>query len=349
MLNPTTNYGLRHSPTHYRLRRPGRQLPWIFVGFCLAIWALPLTAQQKGQWVPGQVGLNAGILPDPGVSLVNISLGYFSTTLNNSKGTAVPIQGSYDVWAVENFVYYVPSFKVLGGHLAFAVAQPTFVNGSVTLPQFGISGGGFGLADTYVQPFTLGWSSKRIAFYAGYAFVAPTGRYAPGASDNVGSGYWGNNFLTGTTLYLTKNQGTSANLFTNWEFHGSREGSNDTRITPGQTFTTEWGLGQAIPLKKDQSILAQLGGVGYDQWQVSPNGGTVPNIVPGGLPLPASLLPYYSVHAAGLQANFLMPEKAFNLYFKYYWEYASIARPQGNTLAVGLSWTLQIPKPSKGH
>ena len=110
-------------------------------------------------------------------------------------------------------LFYVPSVKFLGGHLAFSVAQPTVANGSLTVPAFGISGGGFGITDTYVQPFTLGWSTNRIAFYTGYAFFAPTGRYSPGASNNIGSGYWGNHFLTGTTLYLTKNQGTSANLF----------------------------------------------------------------------------------------------------------------------------------------
>jgi len=91
-------------------------------------------------------------------------------------------------------------------------------------------------------------------------------------------------------------------------------------------------------------MLAQLGGVGYDQWQVSANGGTVPNYVPGGPLLPARLLPYYSVHAAGLQANFLMPKKNFITYFKYYWEYSAAARPIGNTLAFGVTWTLGIPR-----
>lgn len=223
--------------------------------------AIDSWGQQRGQWMPGQVGLNAGILPDPGVSIVNINMAYSSSQLNGPNGRAVPIQGSYNVWVVENILYYVPNFKVLGGHLAFGIAQPTFANGSATLPQFGLSFGGFGIADTFVQPATLGWSTKRIASYLSYAFFAPTGRYAAGASNNVGSGYWGNHFLTGTTLYLTKNQGTSVNLFTDWEFHGSRQATNGARITPGQTFTDEWGLGQALPLKKDQSILAQLGGV----------------------------------------------------------------------------------------
>ena len=320
---------------------------WGLIICCMLLGTPVLVAQQKGQWVPGQEGLNAGILPDPGVSIVNITLNYSSTRLNDSQGNSVPIQGSYDVWAVENFVFYVPSKKFLGGHLGFAVAQPTPANGSLTVPQFGISAGGFGLADTYVQPFTLGWSAKRIAFYTAYAFVAPTGRYTPGAANNVGSGYWGNNFLTGTTLYLTKNQGTSANLFTNWEFHGSRQEINGARITPGQTFTDEWGLGQALPLKKDQSMLAQLGGVGYDQWQVSANGGVVPTPIVAAPFIPASLLPYYSVHAAGLEAQFIVPKNGFSISFKYYWEYLAKARPQGATLGFGATWTFRIPKAKK--
>jgi hypothetical protein len=84
------------------------------------------------------------------------------------------------------------------------------------------SGGGSGLADTFVEPVNLGWHLKRADFNAGYAFSAPTGRYSAGASNNVGSGYVGNNLTTGTTFYITKNKGTSANLATDWEIHGQR-------------------------------------------------------------------------------------------------------------------------------
>jgi hypothetical protein len=41
-----------------------------------------------------------------------------------------------------------------------------------------------------------------------------------------------------------------------------------------------------------------------------------------------------------------MPKKNFTAYFKYYWEYSSEARPIGNTLVVGASWTLRIGKSS---
>ncbi|MGA7917226.1 MAG: transporter, partial [Candidatus Acidiferrales bacterium] len=239
--------------------------------FLLVFSAVPVNAQQKGQYIPGQQGLNAGLLPDPGFTYANLTINYSADTLKNGNGNTVPLTGSYDIWAVANVFYYVPKFKFLGAKLAFMVA-PTLANGSLTLgslrfPNIALNARGEGLADLWVQPLTLGWSLKRVDVYAGYAFMAPTGRYSAGASDNVGSGYWGNHFITGSTFYITKNKGTTANLFTDWEFHGSRATGAGTNITPGQAFTTEWGIGQVLPLKKDFTRLLQLGVIGYDQWQ----------------------------------------------------------------------------------
>jgi hypothetical protein len=105
----------------------------------------------------------------------------------------------------------------------------------------------------------------------------------------------------------------------------------------------EWGFGQVLPLKKDFSRLLQLGLVGYDQWQVTNNGG---NYLVAGLPVAASSVPYYSVHGIGFQSNFIMPKKSVVLFFKYYNEYSAKARPEGRTFAFGGSWTLKIPKPA---
>jgi hypothetical protein len=48
------------------------------------------------------------------------------------------------------------------------------------------------------------------------------------------------------------------------------------------------------------SRLAQLGLVGYDQRQVSSDGGTY---LVAGFPVAASSVPYYSVHGIGVQAG----------------------------------------------
>jgi hypothetical protein len=330
----------------------------ISAGFAL-LCALPSLAQQKGQWVPGQFGLNAGAIPDPGITYANMAVNYSADQLNDSSGNKLlqNVTGTYSFWVDENIIYYVSPHKFLGGYFMPYIAI-NYANGSLVadLPPLlpgntsGISlnGGGSGLADTFVQPLNIGWHFKRADFDVGYAFTAPTGRYTAGASNNVGSGYWGNNITSGTTFYITKNKGTSANLATDWEIHGQKTvasipSGQTSKITPGQAFTAEWGIGQVLPLKKDMSRLAQLGLVGYDQWQVSSNGG---NYLVAGVPVAASGVPYYSVHGIGFQANYILPAKGVALFFKYYDEYSAKARVQGRTIVFGGSWTLRIPKPA---
>ena len=313
-------------------------------------YSVVASGQQKPQWMPGQMGLNAGVLPSPGFTYANITIGYYSNRFNNSSGNAIPATGNYNVWAVENAFYYVPNLKVLGGNLGFnIILTPATgaLDANLQIPALGdanlsAAGGGGGLADLYIQPFTLGWHEKRVDFLVADGMMLPTGRYSPGATDNVGTGYFGNHLETGSTFYLTKNRATSANLFTDWEVHGSRDGTNNTSKTPGQAFTDEWGIGQVLPLKKDFSQLAQIGVIGYDQWQVTANGGTIPV---GPIAAPASLLPYYSVHAAGLQAGFIMPAKNLTFNFKWEDEYSATSHFEGHTFVFGGTWTLRHPKP----
>jgi hypothetical protein len=319
----------------------------IIVGF-----VSPLLSQQKGQWVPGQFGLNAGVIPDPGITYANLALNYSAGQLNDSNGNTVSgLSGNYSFWVDENIFYYVPNHKILGGYFMPYVAL-TYASGElvadITGTNLNTGGGGSGFADMFVEPLNIGWHIKnRVDFNVGYAFSAPTGRYTAGATNNVGSGYWGNDITSGTTLYITKNHGTTANLATGWEIHGQRNvasipSGQFSKITPGQAFTDEWGIGQVLPLKKNMSQLAQLGLVGYDQWQVSSNGGTY---LVAGIPVAASRVPYYSVHAIGFQANYILPAKDLAAFFKYYDEYSAKARPQGRTIVFGFSWTLRIPKP----
>src|SRR3984885_14498896 len=86
-----------------------------FAGIVLILFflsgSLALHGQQKPQWMPGQVGLNAGIVPAPGFSYVNISVNYRAGAFNNANGSAIPVTGNYNVWAVENMFYGVLNTK----------------------------------------------------------------------------------------------------------------------------------------------------------------------------------------------------------------------------------------------
>lgn len=316
----------------------------LYLALSITLLVIPSSsfAQQKGQWVPGQYGLNAGVIPDPGFTYQNLAINYSAGQLNDSSGNRLPnLTGTYSFWVDENIFMFVPKKKILGGYFA-PWANVNIANGNlvaeITGTRLTTTGGGAGLADTVVAPVNFGWHFSRLDLSAGYAFTAPTGSYRAGASDNIGSGYWGHSLISGATLYITKDKGTSANLFINWEGHGKKTTAAGTKIRPGQAVTTEWGVGQVLPLdKKTMDKLLQIGFVGYDQWQVSDNGGTVGSV-------PANLLPHYSAHALGVQTNFIVPSKGLNFFFKYYNEVSAKAHPQGRTIAFGGSWTLRRPK-----
>ena len=80
------------------------------------VYVMSASAQQKGQWVPGQFGLNAGVIPDPGITYANLALNYSASQLNGPNGNGIPgINGTYSFWVDENIIYYVPKHKFLGG------------------------------------------------------------------------------------------------------------------------------------------------------------------------------------------------------------------------------------------
>src|SRR5271167_2503855 len=197
------------------------------------VCVMSASAQQKGQWVPGQFGLNAGVIPDPGFTYANLALNYSASQLNSPNGNQIPgLNGTYSFWVDENIIYFVPKHKILGGYFMPYIAL-NYANGelvaNITGTNLSGGGGGSGFADTFVEPLNIGWHfGKRVDFNAGYAFTAPTGRFTQGASNNVGSGYWGNDITSGTTLYVTKNKATTANLDTDWEIHGQKSGTNIT-------------------------------------------------------------------------------------------------------------------------
>src|SRR5271168_3162 len=131
--------------------------------------ATPSRGQFKPQWIPGQMGLNAGILPSTGFTYINMDVNYEAGTFNGTSGSSVPATGTYSIWAVENIFYFVPDTKVLGGNLGFMIIPTTYASGSLdaditnpAAPNLSAAGGGSGLADIFVQPFTLGWHRKRF-------------------------------------------------------------------------------------------------------------------------------------------------------------------------------------------
>ena len=76
----------------------------LIVSICIIVCSTSLvTAQQKGQYVLGQYGLNAGVAPDPGFTFASLTINYSADSLKDSNGNSVQgITGNYGFWGVEN-------------------------------------------------------------------------------------------------------------------------------------------------------------------------------------------------------------------------------------------------------
>ena len=125
----------------------------------------------------------------------------------------------------------------LGGAKFSSSATLPIANNSLTSDADGARSGGGGFADSFYQPFILGWQKKHAEIRAIYGFLAPTGRFEAGANNNVGSAYWSHVGSAGETFYLTSDKSTAISSFQMYEFHGTQQG---TEIHPGQNLDLDY-------------------------------------------------------------------------------------------------------------
>jgi hypothetical protein len=246
----------------------------------------------------------------------------------DSNGTRQPISGNLSVLFEHNIVNWTTDVAKDGAvKYGFLVDIPISSN-SLTIADLGSLRSGAGLTDIYIQPLALGWGLKRADIKVAYGFIAPTGRFRSGASDNAGSGYWGHDISSGQTIYLTKNKGTSFSAYELFEFHGTQR---DTQVHPGQTFNLDYSLMQIVPLQKNQHTLLQFGLVGYGQYQTTDKSG--PAITT------AQASARYRVNAMGGAVNFILPVKKAAVSFKALKEFDNRSTVQGYSIQIGGSVT----------
>src|SRR5689334_10312707 len=202
-------------------------------------------AQVRGVYPLGMSATNSGVTPDSGFTYANLLAIYSRDKLKGPHGELLATGNNSVIMDLNSFVW-VSEKTVLGGAKFSMSATLPVANNSLTSDVTGRISGGSGLADSYYQPFILGWQKKGAAIRAVYGFLAPTGRFKAGQNDNVGSGYWTHALSSGQTVYLTRNRSTSISAFQMYEFHTTQKG---TGIHPGQTMNLDYSLMQSLPLR----------------------------------------------------------------------------------------------------
>jgi len=263
---------------------------------------------------------NSGVTPQPGFTYANQLIFYSRDHARDDAGNTLPVTGeNYVLMDLNTLAWVGKKKKILGGANYSASATFPVAKNSLTSEVAGRVSGGGGFADSYYLPVILGWRLERLALKAMYGFLAPTGRFEAGGSDNVGSGYWTHTISSGQTLYLISNKRLILSAFQMYEFHTTQEG---TDIHPGDTFNLDYSLMGALPVSQDVQL--QMGVVGYEQRQTTAKTGPTVS--------QAASQERYAVNSVGLAVSTAFPKHRASVGLKYFKEYANRSTFQGYSL-----------------
>jgi len=277
-------------------------------------------AQIRGVYPLGMSASNSGVTPASGFSYANQFLTYSRSQSKDANGVVVATGSNSVVMDMNSIVWVSPKESLAGAKVSLSATLPIAGN-SLDSDAVGKISGGSGFADSYYQPFILGWDKKTSAIRAAYGFLAPTGRFEVGTNDNVGSGYWTHVVSSGQTFYLRKDKATSISAFQMYEFHTAQEG---TDIHPGQNFDLDYSLAHTIPLRSGLSL--QIGLAGYGQWQTTDKSG--PAITE------EQAKAHYKVNALGFTSNVFLPPQKLSLGFKYFKEFSNRSTFEGHSIQI---------------
>ena len=292
---------------------------WQFLAaICVLMAGVRAQAQNRGVYPLGMSATNSGITPPSGFTYANQLIFYSRSQAKDDNGNTIPVAGNNSVIMDMNTLTWVSRKTYLGARYSAAATLP-FAKNDLTSDIQGNISGGSGFADSYYMPFILGWSGERAAVRAIYGFLAPTGRFSAGASDNVGSGYWTNTLSSGQTFFLTKSKRWAFSAFEMYEFHTTQEG---TDVHPGQTFDLDYSL--MGTLRHTEKLRLQIGPAGYEARQTTTKTG--PTVTS------EASQARYAVNALGFATAMAFPKRKGTLGFKYFNEFADRSTFQGYSL-----------------
>jgi hypothetical protein len=278
-------------------------------------------AQNRGVYPLGLSAINSGVSAEPGLTYNNSFLFYSRSEQKGANGEVIAT-GQQSVLLDMNTLLWAGTDQIamLGGaRFSSAVTIPIANNSLSSSVQGAISGGG-GLGDFYFQPVILGWRTGRVDIRGIFGFLAPTGKFNAGATDNVGNGYWTPVLAAGETFYLSEDGATTLSAFEMYEFHSTQSG---THVHPGQTLDLDYSLMRSFTFANSR---LQVGLVGYGAWQMTAKTG--PNITP------TEEAQRYRVNAIGAGLNFAVPTRKVILGLKYFDEFSNQWTYQGYSLQI---------------
>jgi len=323
--------------------------------FVLALFvtfgAVQARAQLNGENLLGDMGVKSGSQAAPGFYASGLYYLYHTSTLRDRDGNQIAIDpnnpASQTIHAICPVVLYVTPLKVLGASYGMMAVMP-FASGALEAPVFSlVEEASFGASDLYIVPVQLGWHFPRADLLASFGLFAPTGRYAAGASDNLGKGMWSYELAAGATVFLDRARTISLATTGFWEIHSTKEGE----VTIGNVTLTDVKVGQLLTLeggvaKSFLSDAAHIGVAYYAQWKLSDDDFGSP------VPLPVGIAKH---RVFGFGPDVTIPVAIRSRLIalvnaRYLWETGARIKSEGQTLTVTATFPVpSIKIPPKGE
>ena len=292
----------------------------------LALSSIELSAQYKGDHIPGFIGLQSGSQPPPGLYVGNLVYVYPTDTIKDHNGKSVALPGKLTTTADAILVNLVTNYKLFGGRVGGSLGFP-FIQNRLQLNSLDVNSS-FAYTDMF-GGLSLGWELKRADITAGYNLYMPTGKFTQGANDNTGLGMWANEFTLGSTVYLDSKKTWNAAATFAFEFNTDKRGTN---INVGHIGTIEGGLARTFYKKVSGPIpmIMNLGVAGYAQFKITGDSGS---------DIPLELRGFKDrVFALGPEFNIFIPGPRLTLLARYEPEFGARVRTQDSTFVFSIVW-----------
>jgi len=268
-------------------------------------------------YVNGIEGIQAASMPPPGFYWRSYNTYYTASEYRDNKGNKTSTDFQLRVFATSNRFMWSTDTNIIGGNLLIdAVIPVVYTNMYVhNAGSSSASDYNWGLGDP-IADIILAWHGSWYDACVGQNIFFPLGRYDSDRMANAGKGFWTFMYSAGGTVYFDKEKTWSASVLARYQINTQQE---KTRITAGDTFSFEWGVGKEIV--KNLTV----GASGYCSWQLNDDWGK--NATKG-----RSI-----AYAVGPEVDFPVPVVNMLAQLRFLFEFENKNNPQGQVLNLTLT------------
>ena len=269
-----------------------------------------------GHYPPGQSGIRGAVTPEAGLVYTNFSRFFSNLELRDASGD--PARHLDEVrYANISMFAWTTDRRIFGMRYGALVGIP-FSTGNLRPETEEENSTGFGLGDVLVTPLALYGKSAIFDYQVQLTLWSASGRFAPGAHDNRGTGFPSLVYSLGGVLYPNGDRASwSLSAIARIEQNFEQSGSG---ITPGDDVVIDWGVGKVVRARQRP---IDLGISGFAVWQItSQTGGST-----------SAGLGRYRIFGIGPEASVPITDR-LSVRIRAHWELGARSIVTGNNLWV---------------